>query len=77
MKENFLSYLVIFVFCCQSPPLLSYNCFYAPCCKRVSGHIRAHLAMRAGGYHYSLFHYFTSAYPVQFEHFLDKPQTGW
>ena len=47
------------------------------CCKHVSGHIRAHLAMRAGGYHYSLFHYFTSAYPVQFEHFLDKPQTGW
>ena len=30
MKENFLSYLVIFVFCCQSPPLLSYNCFYVP-----------------------------------------------
>ena len=30
MKENFLSILVIFVFCCQSPPLLSYNCFYAP-----------------------------------------------
>ena len=30
MKENFLSYLVIFVFCRQSPPLLSYNCFCAP-----------------------------------------------
>ena len=30
MKENFLSYPVIFVFCCPSPPLLSYNCFYAP-----------------------------------------------
>ena len=29
MKENFLSYLVILVFCCQSPPLLSYICFYA------------------------------------------------
>ena len=29
MKENFLSYLVISVFCCQFPPLLSYNCFYA------------------------------------------------
>ena len=39
-------------------------------CKRVSGHIRAHKGMRAGGYHYSLFHYFTSTYPVQFEHFL-------
>ena len=30
MKENFLSYLVVFVFCCQSPPLLSNNRFYAP-----------------------------------------------
>ena len=30
MNENFLSYLVVFVFCCQSPPLLSYNRFYAP-----------------------------------------------
>ena len=29
MKETFLSYLVISVFCCQFPPLLSYNCFYA------------------------------------------------
>ena len=29
-----------------------------------------------GSYHYSSFHYFTSAYPVQFEHFLEKPQTG-
>ena len=24
MKENFLSYLVIFIFCCQSPPLLNF-----------------------------------------------------
>ena len=30
MKENFLSYLMIFVFCRQFSPLLSYNCFYAP-----------------------------------------------
>ena len=30
MKVNFLSYLMVFVFCCQSSPLLSYSCFYAP-----------------------------------------------
>ena len=30
-----------------------------------------------GGYHCSLFHYFTSTYPVQFKHFLlNKPQSG-
>ena len=30
MKENFLCYLMIFVFCGKSPLLLSYICFYVP-----------------------------------------------
>ena len=43
--------------------------------KIVSGH-SAHQGTRAGGYHYSLLHYFTSTFPLQIEHFLYIPKTA-